>query len=204
MKNPCAWPSPSHLRPLPECPRLPPCECEREPICPPPRRQPPRPAPRIVCCGQESQRCMPIRLRVCGLPCGLCPPLTLVSITALTDAVTVCVKETACGPFPIAEVRIPLCVQVRDARCITHSGNAEVTIPVRLSRGCGCAGGTFLACADVRLANPGVSSCEPEFCVQIAARAEVYMARMECFPSPCAPFWNMPLFPQPYYLSGGC
>lgn len=206
MNNACRWPPPSRIRPLPECPRLPPCECPPPcppppcpPLCPPPCR--PRNAPQAICCGRETERCMRTRICVSGLPSDLCMPLTLVSVEALPERATVTARNRCdCFSPSMAEINVPLTACVRDARGRMFRGCAQVVLPVRLSRQCADPQGCLLASVDLRLIDAACAVCGTEFEVRVAFQAEVYMVRMEhCGRSDCSPFFGRPFYPQPYY-----
>ena len=175
------------------------CGCEK-PACAVPVKpcRPPRSMPQLVCCGQETVRCAPVRLCVTGLACA-CPPYALVSLETAPAGATVCVKEHGiCGA--IAEVTIPLIACVRDGNCKLHRGCTELIVCVRLSHPCACPPGCLLANADIRLIDACPATCEPIFDAQVAAHAEVLMVRLErCSFPDCSPFFGKPFFPQPHH-----
>lgn len=213
-RPPAYRPAPPMQRPCCPCPPNP-CPppsndcCWPEPPCPPQRPDRCGPKwllPRVVVSGQFSQRCMPECLRVSGLPCGLCPPFTILGIEPTCEQPSVRIQEDCWGPCRfVAEVTIPLTVWVCDGCGQKHCGIACITICVRMQGLSRDRCGNFLAAARVRLVDPGCPMNTPVFNVRLSVVAEVYMVRLE----PCGQkdrcekrchFPDKPFYPQPFYL----
>lgn len=201
---PCACQAPRPPCTMPSaCP--PPCPCPPPLIdlCPPSCKTPRFLVPRVVCSGRIAKRCIEESLTVCGLPCGICPPLRLIGLETACQEPSVCLIEDCCGPSPIvAEVTIPLMAWVCDAIGQTYCGQTQVTVCCGMPGGCAREDGLLVATADVRLHDPGCCVCGTVFTVRLQVCVDVYMIRM----SPCGPKTgcrmpfaspSLPMYPQP-------
>lgn len=208
---PCACgerPAPCPPPPCPCCERC--AEPPAPPPGPPPSCYPQRPLPpggfllpRIIAAGREWQRRCNLRLTVDGLPMGLEPPLTLLSVTACGT----CTWEELPAETPRTQrlrVTVPLQCRVRD-RCDTvATGRAAITVDVCLRMhvpAAECWRGSFMAIPCVRLICAPCPADTPIFDVLLEVMVEAYITRWEpCLngpPKPACP--DLPLFPQPCF-----
>lgn len=186
-------------------------QCPPQPCCcePPARPMKPFPPggillPRILAAGREWQRRCSLSLCVNGLPATLEPPLTLLEVTSCGQCSWEVLSREGFRALCL-RVHVPLCCQVRD-RCNTlATGNASISVDVRL-RFCApqgeCWRGSFLALPCVRLVCIPCASEQPVFDALLEVLVEAYLARWEpCMngnpPPICPP--DLPLFPQPCF-----
>lgn len=141
---------------------------------------------------QKENLCFDGTLEVCGLPCGLCPPLCLTGMDVL-DIQTVC---GTCAPG--ARLELTVCCFVCDSRGCRAEGRAKLEIESCLRPGeCG---GTLRRGAQIAVRS--YTPCSPcafnvclEICLQtIVSRSELIGGKESCHP-PCPPM--PPLYPPP-------
>ena len=160
--------------------------------------------PRIVAAGREWQRRCSLTLAVEGLPAQAEPPLTLLEVTSCGQPTWEALD--CCDPrIMLLRVRVPLTCQVRDRCNCTYTGQAAITVDVRLRLGASpgeCWRSNLLLLPCVRLLCIPCSSEKPCFDVLLEVLVEAYLTRWEpCLsgppPKPTCP--DLPLFPQPCF-----
>ena len=152
--------------------------------------------PRVIGAAREHFRCLPVCLRVNGLPRCVRGPFTLVGIEVAEDETRV--RQAFDGCARGVEVVVPLNVWVCDGCGERHCGTAELCLRVRKPSGgggCGAQGGSLVAQACVRLIEGACAQCEPVFDVRVEAWVDTFRVRMEpCGRAPMYP--EIPMYPE--------
>lgn len=141
---------------------------------------------------RRENLCFEGMLEVCGLPCGLCPPLCLTAMEVL-DIRTVC---GTCSPG--ARLQLTVCCSVCDSRGCRAEGTARFEIESCLKPG-ECGGtlrrGAQIAVRSARHCPPCAFDVCLEICLQtIVSRCGLCGSKESCPPA-CPPL--PPLYPPP-------
>lgn len=145
---------------------------------------------------QREDACFHGLLQLCGLTAGLCPPLCLQSVEAIS--IEPCCMPGECqDPCGMERLALTLCVCVADSRGCRGEATARIEIQARrVRRGCGLnvRRGAEIAVQSACFCAP----CAFEVCLSVCVNT--VLSRLEMVarqPSCCAPCPDLPLYPPP-------
>lgn len=137
---------------------------------------------------RRDDTCFKGALRVAGLPCSLCPPLTLRKVS-VTDI------QTVCGGCNGERLRLELCCLVSDARGCRAEGSTSIEVDVRSGLGRGAVRrAAEIGIVHAQSCPPGCFEVHLSICIYaIVTRCELISGKDVC-ENRCG---ELPLYPQP-------